>query len=210
MITSPRCARPRAAVSVRCQSREVLALTWAVGYTGARMSFRRSPARPPAPGAVASQPVATLPQALATSRALVYARMCTGDDMTQPIRRIALQAYKPTSLQPRAASPSLTFTQLVKLGLASQASRSANYATVGRSAPVLTVAPIDPRRVSCHAAVRPPGDRVWRHLHESTPNRRCRQQEADGLRVLPPPRGGGRACRPFRRGARQMRHTIED
>ena len=191
MITSPRCARPRAAVSVRCQSREVLALTWAVGYTGARMSFRRSPARPPAPGAVASQPVATLPKALATSRALVYARMCTGDDMTQPIRRIALQAYN-------------------RAPLASQASRSANYATVGRSAPVLTVAPIDPRRVSCHAAVRPPADHVGRHLHESTPNRRCRQQEADGLRVLPPPRGGGRACRPFRRGARQMRHTIED
>ena len=95
-----------------------VALRMARAATG-RRGFRRSPARTPAPGAVASQPAATLPKALATSRALVYARTCTGDDMTQPIRRTTRQPYNRAPL----------------------ASRSANHATVDRSALVLTVAP---------------------------------------------------------------------
>ena len=88
---------------------------------------------------------ATLPKALATSLALVYARTYMGDDMTQSSPRLALT--HPTTRLPRAAS----------------------RGAADRSPPVLSGAPSIHVAHSRHASACRTADPVARKLHQSTP-----------------------------------------
>ena len=111
--------------------------------------------------------VTRVTSSLALARDRGYDGQRMGADTVQPSRRLA----HPTTRLPRAAS------------------RSADHATEGRSAPVLSAAPLIRVAPSRHASVRPTADLVGRHQQRNTPT-------------------AAYACR--RRDARQRRHGIQD
>ena len=159
---------------------------------------RHVPALPPVGGNAAgaaychhylvTENCCTLPEALATSFALVYARPCMGDDMTpaQPPASANAPDY-PTTRLPRAAS------------------LSANPVAADRSASALTVAPSIRVAHTRRASVRLPADRsaaAATSPHQpAMPAARSRwitSSTATG-------RGGAHACRSARRASKEAR-----
>ena len=132
--------------------------------------------------------VTRVTSSLALARDRGYDGQRMGVDTVQPSRRLA---HPTTRLPdyPTTRLPDYPTTRLPATRLPRAASRSADHATEGRSAPVLSAAPSIRVAPSRHASVPPTVDLVGRHQQPKTPT-------------------AAYACR--RRDARQRRHGIQD